>query len=132
MIDFLRRRIAGAALVLAAACGDTVDPSTVDLTGTWQATPNSLGIATITLLLTETSSQLSATGTYTSSSVGLENGTIVATGLHVAAEINLTCDFIPETAAQFRQNFTGHVEDGDHYSLVFPGGSGDRVTFTRQ
>ena len=75
---------------------------------------------------------LTGNGTYIGVTGVLANGTLTATGIHIAAEVNVTIHFVPEGGAAREQNLTGHVDDNDHFVLIFPGDEAKPVTFTRQ
>ena len=63
---------------------------------------------------------------------GLPNGTLTADGIHLGTELNMTLHLSPEGAATVTQNLTGHVDDHDHFVLIFPSDQAQSVTFTRQ
>jgi hypothetical protein len=131
MTDSWKARVLVAVTSVLVGCG-TTDTTNVDLTGTWVAAPNSLGVATIDVTLTESASQITGTGTFVGMTNGLASGTLTADGIHLATELNLTLHFTPEGAATLTQNLTGHVDDNDHFILIFPAEEAQSVTFTRQ
>jgi hypothetical protein len=124
--------LVAAALLGLFGCGSAVDPSQVDLSGRWQAQPNLLGIGTLNLDLTEANGEITGTGSYTPATDLVEGGTVAATGIHIGGEVNMNLTFTPDGGQPVRQNFAGHIDDQDHFVLVFPGDNADRVTFTRQ
>jgi hypothetical protein len=126
------RSVAVAVALLLSSCSDPVDPGTVDLTGQWQAAPNALGIGTMELDLTESEVDLLGSGTYTGATALASDGTLTLTGIHVGGQINVNITFTPDDGQPAQQNFTGHVDDEDHFVLAFPTDEGQRVTFTRR
>ena len=132
MIDWWKTRVFAAATLVVVGCSGSTDVSTVSLTGDWAAAPNLLGIATIDVTLAESGGTVTGNGTYIGVTGVLANGTLTATGIHIAAEVNVTIHFVPEGGAAREQNLTGHVEDNDHFVLIFPGDEAKPVTFTRQ
>ncbi len=132
MTDSWKARVLAAVTSLVVGCGGTTDTSSANLTGTWVAAPGVLGIATMDLVLTELNSEISGTGTYVGAGAGVANGTTTVTGIHIATELNMTINFTPEGGQTVVQNLTGHVDDADHFVLVFPGENATRVTFTRK
>jgi len=83
----------GLLLAAGVACGDTVDPSSVSLSGHREARPNILGLATVALDLVETNRNLTGAGSYVSNNATLPNGTIEAQGVHLSGQIALTLTF---------------------------------------
>jgi hypothetical protein len=132
MIDRWKAHVLAAATVLAVGCSGTTDVSNVRLTGDWVAAPGELGIATIDIALTETGGALDGNGTFVGVTGVLASGTVTGAGIHVGTEVNLTLQFTPQGAATLTQNLTGHVDDNDHFVLIFPGDQARPVTFTRQ
>jgi hypothetical protein len=129
----MRRTLLIAATLLAVVgCKDSVDPGSVDLTGSWSATPDALGVATMDLDLVETDGDLSGTGQYTASTSLNPDGTFTLNGIHIGGEVNVTLMVTPDGGQVVQQNLTGHVDDEDHFILVFPTENPKRVTFTRR
>ncbi len=116
-------------LLATAGCGST-DPTDVDLTGTWAATVGAIGIASMSLNVTEQSNQVTATGQWTPSGGGAP-ATVTAQGLHFGLDINLVLKFTTATGP-FEYSTEGRVETENSFHLVFPTEANPiRVVFTR-
>jgi len=127
-----RRWLGGLLVAAAVACSDPVDPATVDLTGRWEGRPGELGIATLSLDLQEqTGGAVTGSGSYTSNSATLPNGTVNVQGIHLAGEVILTITFHTGTQDVTRV-FNGGIDNADRFHLIFAGTQGAiRVNFDR-
>jgi hypothetical protein len=117
--------------VLALGCGEPTDLADVNLAGTWRGTVNGLGIASMTMTLTDRNSELVATGQWSPLEGGPER-TFTGQGLHFGTDINLALRFQTATGpADYTTQ--GQVETEKTLHLVFPDLEGPRrVVFTRQ
>ena len=117
-------------LLAVGGCSST-DPSTVGLAGTWLATVNALGIATMNLTMTERNSEVTGSGQW----IAVEGGasrTVTIQGLHFGVDLNFVLRFATSTGTA-EYSTQGRVEDESTFHLVFPvEASPKRVDFVRQ
>jgi|GEM_PF-5953496 len=119
------------AAVTATSLGCGYESGPASLSGEWRATINALGIASLTMTITESSNTLTATGQW--QPMG-ETGTrtLSANGLRFESGLNMVFTFQTATGPAI---FTtqGQTENEDSFYLLFPvGDDPTRVIFTRR
>lgn len=114
-------------------CSSRFDPTTVDLNGRWTGAPNALGVATLTLDLTEaTGGGIGGAGQFTATSSDGPPGAVDILGFRIVDQLTFTLTFhLPDRV--FSQALTGRIEDLDRFFLVFPADPSPlRVVFRRR